>query len=407
MMRLTLLIQLGWRNLWRHRRRNGMLCLAVAVGVGGLVFIDAMLRGWQSGMVEDVIKNLTGHIKVHAAGYRDDPSVAYNFVPPDALNALLENESSARWTERVVVPAVLMSERETRGVSLVGVVPGDEAELSFLGEVTIDGEALAAADDARIVIGAELARQLETRRGKRIVMMTQGADNTTREAGMRVAGVYDAEGTTLEKIFAFTGRAALQRLLEIDGVTEVSVRVDGDPARELMLLAELTDALPEWDVAGWKTLQPAAAAMTEYADAGIWIWYAIMMLALAFGLMNTLINAVLERVRELGLLHALGMGGSGIVLQVVIESLLIVAVGTVAGAALGFALVQYFADGIDLSRWAQGTELFNVRTVLAPDLQLSDVTTICVLVMALGFVGSLYPAWRAVRLDPLDAMHRH
>ncbi len=406
-MKLTLLIQLGWRNLWRHRRRNGMLCLAVAVGVGGLMFIDAMLRGWQSGMVEDVIKNLTGHIKVHAAGYRDDPSVGYSFVLPEVLTALLDNESSLRWTQRIVVPAVLMSERETRGVSLVGVEPSDEADLSFLGEVAIDGEGLSSADDARIVIGAELARQLETRTGKRIVMMTQGADNTTREAGMRIAGVYDAEGTGLEKIFAFTGRAALQRLLEIEGVTEVSVRVDGDEDTEAKLLGEIEATLPDYDVAGWKTLQPAAAAMTEYADMGIWIWYSIMLLALAFGLMNTLISAVLERVRELGLLQALGMGGAGIVVQVVIESLLIVALGTVLGVVLGLGLVQWLADGIDLSRWAQGVEFFNFRTVLVPDLLLSDVITICVLVMALGLVGSLYPAWRAVRLDPLDAMHRH
>jgi ABC-type lipoprotein release transport system permease subunit len=406
-MKLTLLIQLGWRNLWRHRRRNGMLCLAVAVGVGGLMFIDAMLRGWQSGMVEDVIKNLTGNIKVHAAGYRDDPSVGYSFVLPEVLTALLDNESSLLWTQRVVVPAVLMSERETRGVSLVGVEPGEEADLSFLGEVAIDGEALSSADDARIVIGAELARQLETRTGKRVVMMTQGADNTTREAGMRIAGVYDAEGTGLEKIFAFTGRAALQRLLEIDGVTEVSVRTDGDEDTEAKLLGEIEGALPQYDVAGWRTLQPAAAAMTEYADMGIWIWYSIMLLALAFGLMNTLINAVLERVRELGLLHALGMGGAGIVVQVVIESLLIVGLGTVLGVMLGLGLVQWLADGIDLSRWAQGVEFFNFRTLLVPELLLSDVITICVLVMGLGFVGSLYPAWRAVRLDPLDAMHRH
>jgi ABC-type lipoprotein release transport system permease subunit len=407
-MKLGLLIQLGWRNLWRHRRRNGMLCLAVAVGVGSLVFIDAMLRGWQGDMVEDVIKNLTGNIKVHARGYRDDPSVDYAFELPPGLAAMLDGDSEARWTERVMIPAVIMSERETRGVSLVGVAPGEEANLSFLGDVAIEGEGLKSEDDARIVIGVELARQLETRPGKRVVMMTQGADNTTREAGMRVAGVYDAEGTGLEKIFAFTGRAALQALLDTDGVTEVSVRVPaGDEGTEQKLLREIEGALPDYDVADWKTLQPQAAAMTEYADMGVWIWYAIMLIALAFGLMNTLINAVLERVRELGLLHALGMRGGGIVMQVMIESLLIVGTGMIVGVLLGLALVEIFADGIDLTQWAEGMEFFSIRAVLVPSLQVADIVTICVLVMALGFVGSLYPAWRAVRLDPLDAMHRH
>ena len=132
------------------------------------------------------------------------------------------------WTRRVRVPAVVTSERETRGISLVGIDPREERAISFLAQVGIRGEALTDADDDRILLGAELAARLDTAVGRRVVIMTQGADGRNREAGFRVAGLYDAPGTALEKSYAFTGIRPLQKLLGTNDVTEVSVRLRDD-----------------------------------------------------------------------------------------------------------------------------------------------------------------------------------
>ena len=128
--------------------------------------------------------------------------------------------------------------------------------------------------------------------------------------------------------------------------------------------------------------------------------------ALAFGLINSLITAVLERVREFGMLRALGMRPRAVVVQVVIESVLIVAFALAGGIVAGVGLVALFADGIDLSNYAAGAELAGMRSRLVPHLIARDVMMLGTLAVALAVFASAYPAWRAVRIKPLDALRR-
>jgi ABC-type lipoprotein release transport system permease subunit len=404
-MPLALLTQLGWRNLWRQRRRNLILITTIVFAVASVVLTNALIRGFQYDMRDDAVRNLTGHIKVLAPGYRDDPSIMQGFeVGADWLPAIASADLMG-WTERVVVPAVVMSERETRGINLVGIDPADERAISFLGDVAVTGERLTNVDDARILLGAELAEQLTTQVGRRIVVITQGADGLNREAGFRVAGLFDAEGTALEKTYVFTGRAALQRLLDTEAVTELSFRLN-DANREQAADAALSAELPALEVKGWRELEPMAAAMFEYVDVSILILFLIVMLALAFGLVNTLITAVMERVREFGMLRAIGMRPAQIVVQVLIESTLVMLLGVVLGLAGGLGLVAYFADGIDLSAFSQGMEMVGMRSRLVPRLMMDDVVIVAAISVVLGLLGSGYPAWRAVRVKPLEALRR-
>ena len=404
-MPLKLLAQLSWRNLWRYRRRNLMLFTAILVAVAGCVLVSALIRGYQHDMMDDAVANLTGNLKVMAPGYRADPSIARGFVLDPSFHPDIPAGEVIGWAQRVRVPAVVLSERETRGVSLVGIDPHDEAAISFLGSVEVRGNPLTDRDDSRILLGAELATQLDTDVGRRVVVITQGADGRNREAGFRVAGLYDAAGTGLEKAYAFTGLRPLQKLLGTDAVTELSVRLRDDrfSASADRSLAKEMGGL---EVLNWRQLEPQAAAMFELADVGILIWLVILMLALAFGLINTLITAVMERVREFGMLRALGMRPGSVVVQVVMESVFIVFSGLVCGIAAGIALIGYFSDGIDLSRWAAGVELAGLRSRLVPHLQMADLVAVGVMALVLGLLASAYPAWRAVRIKPLDALRR-
>jgi ABC-type lipoprotein release transport system permease subunit len=404
-MPLMLLARLGWRNLWRYRRRNLMLFIAILVAVAGCVLMSALIRGYQYDMMDDAVANLSGNLKVMAPGYRADPTIARGFMLDPAFRPDIPADELMGWTQRVRVPAVVLSERETRGISLIGIEPKDERAISFLGSVEVRGDALADGDDGRILLGVELARQLETAVGRRVVVITQGADGLNREAGYRVAGLYDAAGTAIEKAYTFTGIRPLQKLLGTDSVTEVSVRLRDD---RFSVLADsrLVQQFDGLEILNWRQLEPQAAAMFELADAAILIWFVILMLALAFGLINTLITAVLERVREIGMLRALGMRPGAVVVQVVMESVLIVMAGLVGGIAIGMVLIGYFSDGIDLSRWSAGVELAGLRSRLVPHLLWSDVVAVTVTALALGLLASAYPAWRAVRIKPLDALRR-
>ena len=403
-MPIKLLIQLSWRNLWRHRRRNGILLAAIAVAVAGVVLLNSMLRGMQADMQNTVIDNLTGHVKVLHPGYLDDPSIERGFELTAGWSADLPAEAVAGWTARVRVPAVAMSERETRGVQLVGVDPGREA-ISFLGDVSIRGERLAGTDDRRIIIGQALAEQLETDVGRRLVLVTQGADQRNREAGYRIAGVYRADVRGLEKIFVFAGAEALQGLLDTLAVTEVSVRLTDD-AFEGGIVADLVGAFAGLDVLTWKQLEPQAATMVAFADSAVYIYFLVIMGALVFGLVNTLVTAVMERVRELGMLRALGMKPRSVVAQVMVESSLVMVVGVALGLVVALAAFSAVADGIDLTAFDDSLATFGLRPIFVPVLQVGDIVLVVAMSLALGLLASFYPARRAVKLKPLDALRR-
>lgn len=404
-MPFKLLLQLGWRNLFRHKRRNFMLLLAICVAVAGVIVMNSLIRGFQFDMQEAAVANLTGHVKILAPGYLDDPKIEKSFQLAEDWQPAVGGLEIEGWAPRIRIPAVIMSERETRGIQLVGIDPAMET-ISFLDRVALDGEMLGTPEDSRVVIGAELARQLETRVGRRLVIITQGMDGRNREAGFRIAGTFDADGTGLEKQFVFTGVSALQQMLDATVVTEVSIKV----AREIdepKVQQSLAATFSGLQVLNWQELEPMAAAMFVYADSAIFIWFLVMMGALIFGLMNTLITAVMERIKEFGMLRAVGMRPGAVVVQVVVESALIMAVGIAAGTLVGWLLVLWLADGgIDLSQYAAGVELAGMRSVLMPRLLPADLLLVSSLSMVFGVLAALYPARRAVKIKPLEALRQ-
>ena len=403
-MSIKLLFQLSIRNILRHRRRNLMLFSAIAVAVAGVSSANTLIRGMQYDMLNSAVENLTGHIKIHAPGYRDDPNIDKGFSLEDGFTLPVEPEEMLGWAARIRIPAVIMSERETRGVQIVGIDPASE-HISFLSDVPIDGEGLTDSKDGRILIGKELAVQLETRIGRRIVIITQGIDGKNREKGYRIVGTYDAQGKTLEKIYVFTGLASLQSLLDSRDVTEVSIRLHEEPEKP-SIKDMLSDVFRNLAVLDWQELEPMAAAMYIFADGAIYIWFLLMMSALTFGLINTLITSVMERVRELGLVRALGMPKRMVVTQVVLESTIIMAIGVLIGLVAGYLIYLSIADGINLDAFAEGMEMMTMSTRFIPVLIWDDFVLVAVMSLILGVMASIYPAWRAVRVKPLDAMGR-
>lgn len=399
-----LLLQLSWRNLWRHRRRNAILLAAIAVAVAGVVLLNALLRGMQADMENSVIDNLTGHVKVLRPGYLEDPSIQRGFEVAAGWSEGLPADAVAGWALRVRVPAVVMSERETRGVQLVGVDPAQES-ISFLGGVAVAGEALSGREDRRILVGARLAEQLETTVGRRLVLVTQGADGRNREAGYRIAGIYRAEVGGLEQVFVFTGAEALQATLDTEAVTEVSVRL-ADTAGEASVVERLDAAFGGLDVYTWRQLEPQAAQMVKFADAAVFIYFVVVMGALVFGLVNTLVTAVMERVRELGMLRALGMRPRTVVAQVTIESTLVMALGIALGLLIALGVFAAVADGIDLTAFDDSLASFGLRPIFVPVLEVRDVALVAAMSLALGLLASFYPARRAVKVKPLEALRR-
>jgi ABC-type lipoprotein release transport system permease subunit len=413
-MKASLLAALAWRNLARNVRRTLLLATAVTVGVAGLVFMAAFLRGWLDSTVEVAVDALVGHVRIHAPGWLDDPGAGDHFVLDAGLRQRLDGDPAiTAWASRIRVPAVVLSERESRGVMLAGVEPARESALSFVGDAAITGRRLKGPGDDGLILGAALAEALGTGVGKRVVLMLQDAGGGTVERGYRVVGVLDVASESLEKGFAFTGRESLAGELGLaregaPAVTEVSARLDRRAAADVDAAAATLGAdLPGFEVRSWRDLVPQAAAMVDLSRSSIWVVYVITMTALGFGLVNTLLASVIERVRELGLLQAIGMRPSGVVGQVVLESWMILGLGLALGLVAGLAGVAALArDGIDLGAFAGAVEMAGMGTVLYPRIETPDVVQIVAVVLVLGVLASVWPARKAVSIDPLDAVNR-
>jgi len=406
MNQLKIIVMLAWRNLWRNHRRTIVMLSAISIGAWAMIFMTSLMRGMVNEMLRDGIRALPGHVQVHHPDFRDDPSVE-NLVGMTAAEIADAFAASGieRYSARVRVPAVISSERESRGVIMLGVDPKREAAIDAVGSKVAEGRALEGIEDNGVIIGRKLADKLDTEIGKRIVLMSQDPDNEVADRGFRIVGLYEANLEAQEEAFVFAGRATVQRMLGIgEYVSEVAVT--GEDYRVVTpLLGSVRAALGDDDeVLPWTELNEYLGTMMGVMDGFVLVWVIVIFLALSFGLVNTLVMAVFERVREIGLMLALGMRPSSILGQIIVESLLLLALGLIIGNTLAFASVIPLADGIDISIVAEGMEMFGASSLLYPELESQDVVLANIVVLVLGFLASLSPAWRASRYEPVEAI---
>jgi ABC-type lipoprotein release transport system permease subunit len=403
---LTIISMLAWRNLWRNHRRTIVMVSAITIGVWAMIFMTALMRGMVNDMIRDGIRALPGHVQVHHPEFRNVSSI--NNLIPASDSALAEKFSQAGfegWASRVKVPAIISSERESRGVTLIGVDPLLERTLDAIGSDIAEGRSLEDINDGGVILGRKLADKLDTELGKRVVLMSQDPDNDIADRGYRVVGLFEASLEHQEEIYVFAGKATVQKMLGIeDRVTEVAVM--SEDYRDLDRATEQVTALAgdDLEVLAWQELDNYLGSMLKMMDGFVLVWMIVVFLALSFGLVNTLVMAVFERVREIGLMLALGMRPASILSQIIVESTLLLIIGLVLGNALAWASVVPLKDGIDISVVAQGMEMFGAASVLYPAQELKDTIMANVVVLVLGFLASLSPAWRASRYDPIEAI---
>jgi len=397
---------LAWRNLWRNYRRTLIMLIAITVGVWAMIFMTALLRGMVDNMVTQGLNALPGHVQIHAIAYRDDPSISNSLSAPDAdLLAVLNSAQVLGWSSRVKVPAMVSSEQDSRGITLLGVDPAGEIALGFDPEDIVEGRFLQGSDDGGIVVGRKLLQRLETRLGKRVVVMSQDPDNSISDRGFRVVGVFKAALESREESVVYAGRDVIQKMLSVG--TDVSeIAVLGYDYRQPEALTEEIRAVAgkHDEVLSWIDIDSYLSSMMRVMDGFVLVWMVVIFLALSFGLINTLMMAVFERIREIGLMQALGMRPSAIVFQVLIESLLLLVLGLLAGNLLAIGTYYWLQDGFDVSGVSEGLEMMGAASVMYPVLQWPDVLLANAVVIVLGFVASLLPAWHAAQYRPVEAL---
>ena len=400
------MLTLAWRNLWRNHRRTVIMLAAITVGVWAMIFMTALMRGMVDDMLHNGIRNLPGEVQIHNRAYRDDPSINNSIPAPDKnLLKALQGDTVKAWTQRVRVPAVISSERDSRGVTLLGVEPQSEVKIGFSLDSISEGRFLSDNNDDGLVIGARLAERLETRLGKRVVIMSQDPKNNIAERGFRIIGIYKAKLASLEERYVYTGLETVQTLLKMKNrVSEIAIT--GEDYRNVSSWYPAIEkaAGKNMQTLPWYQIDTYLSSMLKMMDGFVLVWIIVVFLALSFGLVNTLVMAVFERVHEIGLMQALGMRPSMILYQILLESLLLLIIGLLAGNVLAIGTVIPLQDGIDISAVAEGMEMMGSSSILYPALKLNDMLLANTVVIFLGVLTSILPAWRAARFDPVEAL---
>jgi len=403
---LPVLTRLAWRYLWRNHRRTIIMLSAIIIGVWAMIFMTALTRGMVDQMIKDGISVMPGHVQVHNPAFLDDPSVSNRIaISDEQLAARFDPAGFKAWASRVKVPAVITSERESRGVTLLGIDPAAEREFSFVSYDDVEGRFLDSVDDKGIVIGMKLADTLDTEVGKRVVLMSQDPDNEIADRGFRVVGLFKANMPSFEEAYVFVGKRVAQKMLRI-GDTTTEVVFLGDDYRDVDPTFERVNAAVDGtlEVRRWYEVDAYLGTMLKVMDGFVLIWVVVIFLALSFGLVNTLVMAVFERIREIGLMLALGMKPASILGQIIIESMMLLAVGLAIGDLLAWATIVPLQGGIDISAVAEGMEMMGASSVLYPKLYWNDMLLANIVVLILGFLASLSPAWRASRYEPVEAI---
>lgn len=427
-----MIFSIAWKNIWRSRMRSLIVMIAVTIGMIGGIFSSAVFKGMSDRRVEEAIKYEVSHIQIHHPKFMENQELRYSIPDPDKIvQELKEIPEVDAVSKRLEMPVMIKSSATGTGVQLLGINPEQEKQVSAINQAVYDSSSvvenlkLTDKDNIRkfvedscghyfskktrykqIVIGEKLAEQLKVDIKSKLVVNLQTADGSLTGGVFRVAGIYRITNSTFENTMAFVEREELASLigLENGSTHEIAVRLKDDKSLK-PVLSELQDQYPNLSVMSWKDIQPDLGMITEWMDIMLYVIMVIILLALGFGIVNTMLMVVMERVKELGMLMAIGMNRIRVFSMIMLETIFLSITGGVIGMIIAALLVKYFGDqGINLKSFSQGFEAIGYNPVLYPEIGLQFYVTITGLIILTAIVASVYPALKALKLKPAEAL---
>jgi len=407
-MKRPIFLKLAVRGLARNRRRSLITVAAVAIGLAGLVFLRGYIGGINTQMIANITSYLTGHVQVHQKGYHDDPTPDLAFEGPEGMAARIAAlPGVTAVAPRLEGEALASGPEKTRGVLVVGVDPAREGRITTLARAVKAGNYLDAADPQGILLGDRVAEILQVTLGGEVTLVTQAADGSIGAARYRVRGIYDSGIDMIDTAYVFLTLPAAQALYALEGrVTALAVRLETLGAVS-GVEAELGRRLGgQFEVLGWERLLPRLADNVAFHEMLTRIILFAVFVVVTLGIANTILMGVMERIREFGVMMALGTAPGSIARVVLYEAALLGLAGIVVGDAIGLGVVNYFGQrGIDLSQYAKAMQMMPGLTgIVYPDVSVAQTLFLLALLLAATIAASLYPAWKAAGFTPVEAI---
>lgn len=409
---MNLLLSMAWRNIWRSPWRSGVVVGAMALGVWAGIFMMGLAQGVNDTRTANALDDYIGHAQITDSSFIENQEVQAIIADPHAWTAALEAHPEVEsWSERLLITAVMQSGAASAPVQVLAVDPEREAQVFKAPRRMHEG----AFDSTGITLGLKLAEQLGAGLGDRVVLTFQDLRGEIHSSLYQVSGIYDGISNLVEGIQVYVPLAELspELLGTADSLSQPMVahqihfRVRNLDSLD-QTVSELTAAVanPGSSVLRtWRAISPDLRYADEVLAQSLLLFMAVILFAMAFGILNTMLMAILERTRELGMLMAIGMTRRKVFRLVVLETLLLSFAGLPLGLLLGHLTIAVTSrTGISLAGVEKGMAELGLQSTIYPVPVPEYFLPVALLVAVLGLLSSLYPARKALKLNPIESM---
>ncbi|MCF8245083.1 MAG: FtsX-like permease family protein [Saprospiraceae bacterium] len=403
-----MLLTLAWRNIWRNKVRSLVIICSVAVGLWAGAFIVAVYDGMAKDRIRTVIQEEVSHLQIHHPAFKEDFEPKFVAGDVDSLTAKIVAVPGVKSiTARSITRGMMANASNSSGVTVIGIEPASENKTTGLQGRIIAGDFFPEGKRNPILVGNKLAEKLNIKSGNKVVLTFTNTHNNLTSGAFKVVGIYQSINSKLDGTNVYVLRQNLNALLTTPGKAhECAILLNNDDLVDSVKL-QLQAIFPDLKVETWRQVSPESDLIATYTTQSAIIMVVIIMIALAFGIVNTMLMAVLERTREIGMLMALGLKKGKLLTMIIFETFLLTLVGAPFGLLVAWATVALTQDGIDISAFAdKGLSEYGFSAILYPILSWDSVYQIIVIVVCAALFSAIFPAIKAIRLKPVEAIRQ-
>ncbi|MFQ6082999.1 MAG: ABC transporter permease [Candidatus Aminicenantia bacterium] len=399
-----MIFRLAWRNIWRNKRRTWILISAISIGYFSLFIYMTVTEGAIRQVVENIIDSGTGHIQIHKAGYLSDPEVKKSIKNPDEILKILNFNEIDMVTKRVNLQGVIYSPEETSPVRAIGGIPEKEKKLTKFTEYIVKGKF--PEKEKEILIGSELEEILKVDLDDKVVLSCADKDGEISSFAFRVSGIFKSPSMEVNKFMVLTHITAAEKIAGYKNeANEIVIRLKND--KSLKEVLERTKKLigSEYEVLSWEEIYPLIKYEFEIFREMVLLFGLIIFLGAVFGIMNVFYMSLFERMKEFGVLRAIGMKPLKLAKLIFAEGFLIGLISIGIGFFLGLILNTYLSvKGLNLSAFSKSLEIWGSGSIIYPYANFQTIIELTLLIMGLVIFSVIFPARKAVKIIITEAL---
>lgn len=397
----------AWRNLWRNKLRSFVIITAVTLGIFAGIFLISFMNGMLNARIKSIVGTEMSHIQIHKPEFLDNDQFTLQIQNADSiLDIVKATPNVIAASKRVIINSMVATAETGTGVKITGIDPEDEKKVTQISSKVFEGKYLDESGKNPVVISERLATKLKVGLKNKIIITVQDVNNNITGGAFRVVGIYRTNNLMFDDINIFVRNSDIYRLtgLNVTAAHEIAVMLNKNDNAEATA-GILALKFPGLEVKDWQQLSPEASYLVSAMNQYMFIFLFIILLALSFGIVNTMLMVILERVHELGMLMAIGMNRVRVFFMIMLETVFLSLTGGVLGIIIGYAVSRYLGKvGLDLYFWKEAFGELGYSTMIYTDIDSKTMILTSVMVIVAGIISSLYPAYKALKLNSSEAI---